>query len=105
MRDTGVGIAAEALPHIFDRFYRVDPARARSGENAEERISGSGLGLAIAKGLVEAMDGRIAITSAPGHGTTVTIELPAWRGAGQRATEPPATRPQESASETSEASV
>lgn len=106
VRDTGEGIPAEALPHVFDRFYRVDPARARSGERPAERISGSGLGLAIAKGLVEAMGGRIAIASAPGKGTTLTIELAAWRGAGQRATEPPALpQPQAPASETSEASA
>ncbi len=93
VRDTGKGIPEEALPHVFDRFYRVDPARARSGELPAERISGSGLGLAIAKGLVEAMDGRISIASALGEGTTVTIRLPAWRGASQRATGPPATPP------------
>ncbi|HEU0027746.1 MAG TPA: ATP-binding protein [Ktedonobacterales bacterium] len=94
-RDTGEGIPAEALPHVFDRFYRVDPARSRSGERAAERIAGSGLGLAIAKGLVEAMDGRIAIASAPGEGTTVTIELPVWRGAIERASQPPAVEPSE----------
>ena len=88
--DTGEGIPAEALPHIFDRFYRVDPARARSGERADERAAGSGLGLAIAKGLVEAMGGHITVTSAPGEGTTVTITLPAWRDASPHAADPPA---------------
>ena len=54
--DTGVGIPPEDLPHIFERFYRGDPARARPGP--DDRVSsGSGLGLAIVKGLVEATDG------------------------------------------------
>lgn len=67
--DTGSGIAPEHLPHIFDRFYRADPARGRENGNA-------GLGLAIAKGLVEAMRGRITVTSAVGVGTTITVALP-----------------------------
>ncbi|HEX9038740.1 MAG TPA: HAMP domain-containing sensor histidine kinase [Ktedonobacterales bacterium] len=78
VRDTGVGIPADALPHVFDRFYRVDPARARSGDRPEERVGGSGLGLAIAKGLIEAIAGRISIASVSGKGTTVTIEIPIW---------------------------
>ena len=75
VRDTGAGIPAEALPHVFDRFYRADPARARGGA----RPGGSGLGLAIAKSLVEAQGGTISIASKEGAGTTVTIVLPAWR--------------------------
>ena len=67
--DTGCGIAPEHLPHIFERFYRVDPARGRENGNA-------GLGLSIAKGLVEAMGGRIAVESTVGVGTTVVISLP-----------------------------
>ncbi len=67
--DTGSGIAPEHLPHIFDRFYRADPARGRENGNA-------GLGLAIAKGLVEAMRGRITVTSAVGVGTTIAVALP-----------------------------
>jgi signal transduction histidine kinase len=66
--DTGSGIAPEDLPHVLDRFYRADRARGRSG--------GAGLGLAIARGIVEAHGGRIAIDSAPGRGTTVTLDLP-----------------------------
>jgi two-component system OmpR family sensor kinase len=73
VRDTGYGIPAEALPHIFERFYRADPARAR----ASQRSGGTGLGLAIAKGLIEAQGGTISITSEVGIGTTVTIRLPA----------------------------
>jgi signal transduction histidine kinase len=67
--DTGEGIPPDVLPHIFDRFYRGDPARSQpDGE--------SGLGLAIAKSIVEAHGGTIAATSAPGQGTTFTITLP-----------------------------
>jgi two-component system OmpR family sensor kinase len=80
VRDSGEGIPEAALPHVFDRFYRADPARARTGERHDERMSGSGLGLAIARGLVEAMGGRISIASKVGKGTTVTIELPVWSG-------------------------
>jgi two-component system, OmpR family, sensor histidine kinase BaeS len=67
--DTGEGIPADALPHVFDRFYRGDPARSQQdGE--------SGLGLAIAKSIVEAHGGTIAVASTFGHGTTFTITLP-----------------------------
>ena len=68
--DTGEGIAPEHLPHLFERFYRVDSSRSQ-----EQR--GSGLGLSIAKGLIEAQDGRISIASAVKAGTTVTLRLPA----------------------------
>ncbi|MFL5800550.1 MAG: sensor histidine kinase [Roseiflexaceae bacterium] len=67
VRDTGVGIAPAVLPHIFERFYRGNAAR--TGE-------GAGLGLSIARTLVEAQHGTIAVESAPGHGTTVTLSLP-----------------------------
>ncbi|WP_059021071.1 ATP-binding protein [Mycobacterium sp. M26] len=68
--DTGEGIPAEHLPHLFERFYRVDPARGRAQ-------GGSGIGLAIAKALVEAHDGRITVRSGGvGAGTVFTIELP-----------------------------
>jgi two-component system OmpR family sensor kinase len=70
--DTGVGIPPEALPHIFDRFYRVDQSRTRAS-----RQGGSGLGLSIAQGLVQAHGGTITLYSAPGQGTRVTIRLPA----------------------------
>lgn len=76
VRDSGVGISAEALPHVFDRFYRDDPARAWSGApGGAERGGGSGLGLAIVNGLVEAQGGTVSLTSEVGHGTTVTITL------------------------------
>jgi len=73
IRDNGKGIPAEALPHVFDRFYRADPARSRLPQS----VSGNGLGLAIAKELIEAQGGTISIMSVPGQGTTVTIRLPA----------------------------
>lgn len=69
-QDRGPGIAAEDLPHIFDRFYRGDPSRTRT-------TGGFGLGLAIAKALVEAYGGSIAAESAPGKGTRMTVTLPA----------------------------
>ncbi|MCG3156177.1 MAG: Adaptive-response sensory-kinase SasA [bacterium] len=67
--DTGSGIPAEELPRIFDRFYRVDKARASD-------TGGSGLGLAICQWIVAAHGGTIAVTSAPGEGTTVRVMLP-----------------------------
>lgn len=69
--DTGDGVPAEHLPHVFERFYRVDAARDRAQ-------GGSGIGLAIAKALVEAHGGRIAVTSGgPGRGAVFTVRLPA----------------------------
>jgi two-component system OmpR family sensor kinase/two-component system sensor histidine kinase BaeS len=69
VHDTGRGITPDDLPHVFDRFWRADRARSRQG-------SGAGLGLAIARQLVEAHGGQIGAASAPGQGTTITIELP-----------------------------
>jgi signal transduction histidine kinase len=68
VRDTGPGIPAEDLPHIFDRFYRGDKARTSDGA--------SGLGLAIARSLVEAHGGRITAENAPGGGAQFTVSLP-----------------------------
>jgi signal transduction histidine kinase/serine phosphatase RsbU (regulator of sigma subunit)/FixJ family two-component response regulator len=70
--DTGTGIAAEDLPHLFERFYRAGTARARTAE-------GVGIGLALVKGHVEMHDGTISVDSAPGAGTTVTVRLPPAR--------------------------
>jgi signal transduction histidine kinase len=69
VRDTGEGIPAEDLPHIFDRFWKGDRSRTRSGG------SGSGLGLAIARQLVQAHGGTICVESKVGRGTTFTIDL------------------------------
>ena len=66
--DTGCGIPAEHVPHIFDRFYRADPARTSS--------DGFGLGLAICQAIVHTHHGRLELRSTPGHGTTVTVTLP-----------------------------
>ncbi|MFM8689676.1 MAG: sensor histidine kinase [Candidatus Limnocylindrus sp.] len=73
--DTGVGIAAEELPRIFDRFYRGTEGLAASRK--ETRASGSGLGLAIVKSIVDMHAGRIVVESLPGSGTTFTLTLPA----------------------------
>jgi len=67
--DTGDGIPAEDLPHIFDRFYRVDKARAR-------KHGGVGLGLSIADWIARAHGGQITVTSTRGQGTTFTVHLP-----------------------------
>ncbi|MEG4249651.1 ATP-binding protein [Microcoleus sp. Pol10D4] len=71
--DTGIGISAEALPHLFDRFYRADPARTHRS------AAGSGLGLAIAKAIVENHRGQIRIDSQVDRGTAVTVTLPAHK--------------------------
>lgn len=75
--DTGVGIPPEALPRLFDRFYRVDPARTHTtGGKATESAAGSGLGLAIAQAIVESHEGNIQVESTLGKGTTFTVTLP-----------------------------
>ncbi len=71
VRDTGIGIAAGDLPHIFERFWRADAARSRTGERP-----GVGLGLAITKWIVEAHGGSISVQSRPGRGSVFTVRLP-----------------------------
>ncbi|HEU4744314.1 MAG TPA: HAMP domain-containing sensor histidine kinase [Anaerolineales bacterium] len=69
--DTGEGIRARDIPHIFERFYRGDASRSRN-----RGTSGAGLGLAIARGIVEAHGGYIQVQSEPGQGTQFTFHLP-----------------------------
>lgn len=69
IRDTGIGIPAELIPRICQRFYRVDPAR-------NDAIEGTGLGLAICQAIVDSQQGRLEIDSVVGRGTTVTVRLP-----------------------------
>ena len=66
--DTGVGIPADELPHVFERFWR--------GAGTRERGSGSGLGLSIVKSIVDMHEGRIQVVSTPGVGTQITVVLP-----------------------------
>jgi len=70
--DTGIGLAADELPRVFDRFWRSDKSRARSR-------GGAGIGLAIVRQLVRAHDGMIDVTSHPGEGSTFTVRLPLLR--------------------------
>jgi two-component system, OmpR family, manganese sensing sensor histidine kinase len=79
VRDTGVGIPEAALPHLVDRFYRVDPARTA---NPSDVSSGSGLGLAIVASIVASHNGELEIESQVGVGTTVTVT---FKGAALRA--------------------
>ncbi len=72
VEDTGTGIAANELPHLFERFYRGDPARGRSG--------GTGLGLAIARLAVEQHGGSVRVHSVPGAGSTFEVRLPLGSG-------------------------
>lgn len=69
VRDTGVGISSEHLPHVFERFYRIDKARTRSE-------GGTGLGLSIVESIVVAHGGRVEIESQANEGTKITISLP-----------------------------
>ena len=74
VEDTGVGIMSEQLPHVFERFYRGDVARSRANGHGAD---GAGLGLSIAKWIADAHRAEIALTSAPGKGTHVTVRFAA----------------------------
>ncbi|NCC30597.1 MAG: two-component sensor histidine kinase, partial [Chloroflexia bacterium] len=77
VQDTGVGIAPEHLPHVFERFYRVDKSRARQS-------GGNGIGLAIVRHLIDVQGGEIWAESAgPGTGTTISFTLPLPPGASE----------------------
>jgi two-component system OmpR family sensor kinase len=75
VRDSGIGIAAGDLPHIFERFWRADPARSRTGDRP-----GTGLGLAITQWIAEAHGGTITVQSRPGRGSLFTVRLPKTGG-------------------------
>lgn len=69
VRDHGPGIEGPELAHLFEAFYRTDPARSRAN-------GGAGLGLTIASGIVESMGGSLTVESVPGAGATFTITIP-----------------------------
>jgi signal transduction histidine kinase len=71
VRDSGIGIAAGDLPHVFERFWRADRARSRGGER-----SGFGLGLAITQWIAQAHGGRVVAQSRLGRGSIFTVTLP-----------------------------
>ena len=76
IKDTGSGIPESALPHIFDRFYRVDTTR--SSQRQIDTPTGAGLGLAIAKAIVESHQGQITVSSVLKQGTTFIVTLPQY---------------------------
>ena len=69
VKDTGIGIPEDAIPHLFERFYRVDKARSRG-------TGGTGLGLAIVERIIALHGGFITVESEFGHGSTFTVHLP-----------------------------
>jgi len=74
VQDTGIGIPTDSLPHVFDRFFRVEPSRSKN-------VQGVGLGLALAKWIVKKHRGHIEVQSQIGKGSSFTIRLPLVTGA------------------------
>lgn len=70
IQDSGLGIKASEIPHLFERFYRADTSRSKT------KINGYGLGLSIAKSIVDAHHGSIDVTSSPGKGSTFVVKMP-----------------------------
>jgi signal transduction histidine kinase len=83
VQDTGIGITPDDLPHIFERFYRADPARGSDS-------GGAGLGLSIAQWIAQQHGGEIAVESRPGRGSTFRVSLPMAKN---RDTKPNQVRP------------
>lgn len=81
IKDTGIGIQSEKLPHIFDRFYQAE-------DNARPHSEGTGIGLTVSKELVKLLGGEITVTSEPGAGSEFTVRLP-FRAPGTAGTAPP----------------
>ena len=79
LTDTGMGIAPENLPHLFDRFYRIDQSRTRGAEDAAgpKAPGGSGLGLSIVQWIVQSHGGEIKVESQVGVGTTFVASFKA----------------------------
>jgi heavy metal sensor kinase len=73
VRDTGIGIAQDAVPRLFDRFYRADPSRSAT-------VEGAGLGLSLVRWIVDRHEGRIEVDSQPGQGSTFSVWLPIATG-------------------------
>ena len=84
--DTGIGIPAEHLPRLTERFYRVDRGRSRD-------TGGTGLGLAIVKHIMQRHGGQLRIASVPGEGSTFTLVIPASRLIADPSLAPTATEP------------
>jgi signal transduction histidine kinase len=74
--DNGIGIPAEHLPHVFDRFYKADQSRSQLAQSGVERSGGSGLGLSIVKAIVERHGGTVSARSRQGVETVFEIVLP-----------------------------
>ena len=92
--DNGPGIATEHIPHLFDRFYRVDKARSRTNDSdVGESPSGSGLGLSIVHWIVKAHNGQIAVNSKPGEGTIFRVSFPSDPNSSVTAASPEAKAP------------